>query len=278
MNSLDAIILLTTSAEINNGMFFNFCNQFRSMPKTNLEFIIFVNNTEFNEALVSSYLVNIINFKSIKITNLNIPADKDIYIKVHSSFKKEIPALGLISGPNIMFFSAMRSCYKFNTVLLLETDCLLKHNCFDTAKAYIKSSSDFLIAGSKYLGCANINMAVSNLLSLHNTHLNGVAFYNTGSDDFKKLIDKAETYIQSKIKSGVFAVPYDMALTDCLLTGTTAKDIISNRRTLSKFTTTTFILNLSPECDIDISYEEIRSVYPNYIILHTKKRYWEVFQ
>jgi len=278
MNSLEAIILLTTSDEINNGMFFNFCNQFRSMPKTNLDFIVFLNNSKYDESLVSSYLVNINNFKSIKIININISAVYDVYVKNFSEVKNEIPPLGLVSGPNTMFFSAIRYCYKFNTILLLETDCILKHNCFETAKTYIKYSSDFLIAGSKYLGTSNINMTVSNLMSSHNSHLNGVAFYNTGSEEFKKLIDKTEAFIYHKVQNRQYFVAYDMALTDCLLTGITAKEIIVNRRTLSKFINTTFILNLSPMCDKDVSYEEIKSFYPNHIILHTKKRYWEPFQ
>jgi len=279
MNSLEAVVLITTSKEIKNGMFFHFCNQFRRMPKTNLDFIIFVNNEDYNEDLVSSHLVtNVKIFDSIKIVNLNIPAELDIYNITGVPKGGKVPPLGLISGPNMMFFSAIRYCYKFNTILLLETDCYLKNNCFEKAKSYINNLSDFIISGSRYLGNFTQNNTVSNLLSSFNAHLNGVAFYKTGSQDLERIANKAEEYIRSRVKDGDVSVPYDMALTECLLRPKTVHENIANRRLFSKFTTSTFILNFSPHDDVNISFEEIAGMYSDYIILHTKKHYWEAFQ
>jgi len=66
MNSLEAVVLITTSKEIKNGMFFKFCSQFRRMRKNNLDFVIFVNNEDYDEESVSSHLVtNVKIFDSI---------------------------------------------------------------------------------------------------------------------------------------------------------------------------------------------------------------------
>jgi len=279
MNILEAIVLLTTSSEINNGLFFKFCDQFIAMRKNKLHFIVYVNNYNFDDEFLTDYLAKITIFKSIKVVNLNIPKSQDVYIKFGSDYTdNDLPPLGCISGPNILFLKAMRSLYKYNTILLLETDCCLKRNCFEISESYIKHCSDFIVSGSRYIGTACTDITNQDLTSLFNLHLNGVAFYRTGSKDFENVLNKMEKYILSSVKLGSVFIPYDMALTDCLLHATQPSEFLENRRLLSKFCNTTFILNMSPEIDAEIPYEEINTTYPSHIILHTKKHYWETFQ
>jgi hypothetical protein len=266
-NKLDSIILLTTSAEINNGMFFKFCNQFFAMKKTNLTLEIFFNNYNFNELLLIEYISKINIFKKISLHNLDIPPELDIYIK-DPNYKGTIPYLGLISGPNYMFFEAMKYCFKkFNVILLLETDCILKQTCFEISKHYIENISDFLISGSRYVG--EINPKI-NVLSLFNLHLNGVAFYNTGSEEFMELLENIENYIKiNVIINPKVAIPYDMAITSYLIENPSIK----HRRLLSKLINTTYIINCSVNHDKKITMEEIDSIYPKHIIFHTKMNY-----
>lgn len=267
MSSLEAVILLTTSTEINNGKFFKFCSQFLPMKKNNLSFHIFINNSNYDELLVMDYISKITIFKSAFVHNLNIPSDIDIYIRT-TNYTGKIPPLGITSGPNTMFLEAINYCFdKFDTVLVLETDCSLKQNCFEVSTSYIRSLSDFLISGSRYVGSQKFDHL---FLSL-NLHLNGVAFYNTGSEEFRNLVKKMKRYIISQVqKTPTKTFSYDMAFTDCLLE---ENDVISARRTLNKFINTSFIINCSPQVDDHITEEEMNIIYPRHIIFHTKRNY-----
>jgi len=270
VNNLDAILLLTTSDEVNSNIFFKFCDQFLKMKKNNLRMEIFINNSNYDNVLMLNYLSKITIFKSIKLHDLNMVPEEDIYIKHGQTYSGKIPKYGLMNGPNYMFLNAIKYCfYKFNTVLLLETDCILKENCFRISSSYISNISDFLISGSRYIG--NLVPYDKNMLSEHNIHLNGVAFYNTGSNDFHKLVKKMENFlIISVIKTPKNPVAYDMAFTGCLINSDEQHDIIENRRILTKLINTTYIINCSPSFDKNITFEEINGIFPNHIIFHTK--------
>lgn len=267
MSYLDAVLLLTTSYEINNGKFFKFCDQFLTMKKNNLSFHIFINNSDHDEESVFGYISKLLIFKSVSIHNLNIPPELDIYIR-DDGYKGLVPPLGLTSGPNYMFLSAIKYCFdKFNTVLVLETDCVLKQNCFEVSKAYIETISDFLISGSRYVGSA----VLDSFYSPFNLHLNGVAFYNTNAQEFRDLIRQLESYIIKKVlENPKRPVSYDYALTLCVLED---NKIEIARRKLSKFVNTTFILNCSLPLDSKITIEEINTLYPKHVIFHTKMNY-----
>jgi hypothetical protein len=271
MSCLEAVLLLTTSDEINDGRFFNFCNQFLSMKKNNLHFHIFINNSNYDEVVLLEYISKLIIFKSTNIHVLNISEDLDIYIRNGKSASK-IPPLGLTSGPNIIFLKAIKYCFnKFDTVLVLETDCCLKQKCFEVSQRYIENMCDFLISGSRYVG-----HEPATLLSTFNIHLNGVAFYKTGSHELRLLVQKMENYILSEVKKNPYdIVSYDMAFTNCLVTDI---HIVSARRTLSKLINNIFIINCSPSKDQNITQEEIDTIYPKHVIFHTKRNYWDSSQ
>lgn len=267
MSYLEAVLLLTTSSEINDGRFFKFCDQFLTMKKNNLSFHIFINNSNYDEMVFLEYISRLSIFKSVLVHILNIPREIDVYIRNYTS-KGDVPQLGLTSGPNHMFLTAIKYCFdKFNTVLVLETDCILKQNCFEVSKAYIETISDFLISGSRYVGSSIFEPLYSSI----NLHLNGVAFYNIRSTEFRVLIEQLEAFIIKKVKENPgMPVSYDMALTTCVLE---QPDFKSARRLLSKFINTTFILNCSLPTDIEITYEEINTLYPKHVIFHTKRNY-----
>ena len=264
MSYLEAVVLLTTSAEINNGKFYKFCNQFLSMKKNNLSFNVFVNNSDHDETAVMNFMSKLTVFKSAFIHNLNIPSELDIYIR-DADYSGKIPRLGLTSGPNTLFLEAIKYCFdRFDTILILETDCILKKNCFEVSRLYVQTLPDFLISGSRYLG----SQSTDQIFSVFNMHFNGVAFYNTGSQEFKNLVKKMEEYIVSEvIKSPHSTVSYDMAFTACLLK---TESIVASRRQLNKFINTTLIINCSPDYDSFITHEEINDIFPKHIIFHTK--------
>jgi hypothetical protein len=267
MSYLEAVLLLTTSHEINNGKFFKFCDQFLTMKKNNLRLHIFINNSNHDQEEILDYISKLLIFKSVSIHNLNIPPEVDVYIRDENYFA-QVPPLGLTSGPNRLFLDAITYCFdKFNTVLVLETDCILKQNCFEVSKSYIETISDFLISGSRYIGSSMAN----NFYSPFNLHLNGVAFYNTRSHEFRNLVEKMEPFIMKKVKDNPRrAVSYDYAFTLCALE---EYDFKVARRLLSKFINTTFILNCSLPADSGITFEEINTLYPKHVIFHTKRNY-----
>jgi hypothetical protein len=268
-NYLETVLLLTTSKEINNGQFYDFIKQFYNMKYNGLKFCIFINNSDYDEIKFNEKVKLINIFSIIDVIILNIKKEDDIYITSSKDIPLLIPELGLMAGPNIMFFNAIKYSYKYQSVLLLETDCILKLNCFETLKKYVMQLSDYIISGSKYLGNS---VGSKNMNEVINSHFNGVAIYNTSSNDLKYLIEKTECYIKHNVDVNKnYFLPYDVSLTLVLQNDfLDDKQFIYHRRILSKFISNTFIINCSPVCDKNITVKEINEIYPNHVILHKK--------
>jgi len=264
MNVLEAVVLLTTSSEIKSGQVLKFCNQFQTMKYCGLKFIIITNNSDYDPELLL-FLNNTRIFQSIEIYDIKIPKLEDIYIKDQKTYKTAWPRLGLTSGPNILFFEAIKHCFKFNTSLFLETDCRLKENCFTVCKNYISSSCDFLISGSKYLGDA-AEWSPSVFL-FH--HLNGVAFYRTGSEELQNLIKNVENFIAVNVVNKR-SLSYDVAIMAFIYESIEHNKLERTyyRTVDSKLIGNTFILNYSLEGNTDT--QEINKYFPNHVILHSK--------
>jgi len=264
MNRLEAIVLLTTSSEIKSGQFLTFCKQFQSMKYCGLTLTIFVNNSEF-EAESTAFLNEITIFSSIQIFDIDIPKKDDIYMR-NARYTKDLPRLGIASGPNILFFEAMKMCYSFNTILVLETDCKLKDNCFEVCKKYVNSMPDFLISGSKYLGAKTRWKPSEDIFH----HLNGVAFYQIGNPMLQKLLQNVENFIVHKLKQKLLSMSYDVAIMAFVheYIGKNDSETDYYRRVESMLIGNTFILNYS--VDSDITQDMVDEWFPQHVILHSK--------
>jgi hypothetical protein len=208
-NKLEAVLLLTTSREIDNGQFEKFLVQFEDMSKTSLSLVINVNNythTTDIESLINKYTRI---FKSVEVNYLNIPKEHDLYIIGGQIERKYLPELGTCAGPNILFLESIRYCVKYDTILLLETDCILKKECFDKAERFINNCGDFLICGARYDGTYYRNFLDRPAFL---NHINGVAFYKTCSPEFQNLINKVELFIIDFVKTRTQFFPYDLAI------------------------------------------------------------------
>uniref|UniRef100_A0A6C0I6R4 Uncharacterized protein n=1 Tax=viral metagenome TaxID=1070528 RepID=A0A6C0I6R4_9ZZZZ len=259
-NVLEALILPLTSREINDGRFKSFISQLRPIKTSNLSFVIIVNNrthisiSEDLKALDSK-------FKSVDLIHLNIPTSDDIY----STNSKWTPKYGWASGPNILFLSAMRHCTKFNTVLLIETDCIVKPTFLEDLALFTCFSGGFLIAGTRYDGNTYMD---ANTLLFH--HINGVALYNTGNPRFQTLINNLDAYIVEEVKSTPFFA-YDVAIIQLVLTRILDTSTHSEwKRIYKDIITTNFIVNMSIPSDKSISMSHINKHYPHHVILHKK--------
>lgn len=258
MNRLDAICIATTSQEIDSGYLQRILHDLNQNEYSNIPLLIFTNNSEYSTNVL--FLNNkTAVFKYTKIVNINIPKCDDIY-QLHNT-NGYIPELGTISGPNIMFFFIMNFCYKqqFDTILLLETDCTVKPNMIAVCKQYVRHNN-FFISGSKYLGNASISSKIQN-------HLNGVAFYKTGSTEFQELIQNVKAFIKKQVLNMDIIHAYDVSIFLYLQSLHKHSTFL---RLISKYIQTKLIINFSPRSDMNIPNEEIYSKYPEHVILHKK--------
>jgi hypothetical protein len=177
-----------------------------------------------------------------------------------------MPPLGLCSGPNISFFSAVEHCRAYDTVLILETDCKIKSNCFVDMKKHIDTAGDFLVCGAQYDG----RHYGGDIYSSRHTHLNGVAFYKTGSSEFQRFMSEVENWIAYNVQKGQ-SLPYDIAMTMFLAEQIKHNRGGSYRATLRKMIPTTLILNYSIDNASDTDFNYINTYFPNHKILHIKQ-------
>jgi len=255
---LECIAISTTSDEIRSGKLNMLIDSLCEEQKNNLDLIVFVNNDSYNKQQL--YKLYSSKFNKICIVNLNIHPNDDVYIRSKISENQNPtanPKYGLKSGPNIMFFNIIKYCQHYDTILLLEYDCICEKNFISKCIDYIDKAPNFLISGSIYLGSIKVNESIRN-------HLNGVAFYRTGSTEFQDIINQAEEHLlyQNRI------TPYYDVAYDVLIYTFIAK----NYRNLIdyKYITNNLIVNYSLPNDRFISLTTIREVHSNCVIIHKK--------
>jgi hypothetical protein len=265
-NKLESIIILTTRREINEGSLDKLLDNISKVTsKTDIDLNIFTNNSNHNP--ISLDKVNEI-FNCVNIVNINIDPDSDIYLKEAGPDVK-LPPHGAVSGPNILFLKAMNECKKYNTVLVLETDCILFPEWLEKSKNYVNTEY-FLMSGSTYDGYGKIP---HHDISMY-MHLNGVAFYKTGSLVFQFIMLVLDKYIVYLVLSGDRVCAYDICITFMIfsyMSKSPDPELIKFWRFAFRYIfKTSLIVNMSPKSDKRISEDEILSMHKNCVILHKK--------
>jgi hypothetical protein len=272
-NKLESIAILTTSREINEGLLERLLKNISdTTPINDLVLNIFTNNS--NHEPVSFEAVENI-FKSVNLVNINIHPDDDIYIDKNfykSKLPDPIPVYGLTSGPNILFIKAMEVCKKYNTTLLLETDCKLLPNWFEKSMHYV-SMEYFLVSGSTYDGeliVKNQNMPDY----IVRIHLNGVAFYKSGSPVFQCMMSLLDKYTRHMAINVDNTRGYDYIMTHMVLFYTINSKSLESQMFWKNFLRymfkTSLIVNVSPLRDTHIREDNILDVHKQCVILHKK--------
>jgi hypothetical protein len=267
---LEAVALITTTFEIETGRFQLFMKQFEDMDPCELDFLVFTNTFTYKTqtlAFRQEIYHYTKSFKNVQIICLNINPDDDIYMKREEFYKTKriLPKLGLCSGPNISFFSAMDFCKKYDTTFLIETDCIIRKDAFYSFKNYSHCIGDFLIAGSKYDG----KHYSGNIQDIKHTHLNGVALYKTGSVEFQTLMIDVENWIVKTTQINM-SLPYDIAITMFVLDQIANGNTNYYRTVLRRMLPTTMILNYSIDRFHETNMDDIMKYYPNHKVLHIK--------
>lgn len=267
-NNLEAIYLLTTAQEIENKKFDQFVSQI--IKKTNtceitkkIDFNIVINK----EILIPDYKLQKI-FKNVNIINLNLSKEEDAYFK---EFQSGVPSkYGLKSGPNVTFFKIIKKAEKYNTILLMETDCFLGDDWLVKLNNYIESANGFLISGGTYDG---LGFAKSGSVLLN--HINGgTGIYATGNGLLQKLISEAEKFLQKQAEYKSPDIAYDYAIKQFIDLNIDKSHDNLKERLIWRFIDRNYlpcklIINCSLEQDSKLDNETLSNKY-KYAILHKK--------
>jgi hypothetical protein len=270
INKLEAVVLLMTSREINNGSFSKFIKILLNVTheKSNIDFIISVNNNDHTSIENEIEKLKLF-FKNVYYYNINIDKKSDIYMLDHNNLKY-IPKYGLASGPNILFLTTMKKLKAYNTVLTLETDCILYENWLNTLINYVEYGGDFLISGSTYDGGDH---NISKNSTIGKLHINGVALYRTESKVFHFLLDYLDHYIQFCVARKTLFTAYDFALCQLIFDNidTSTKQESTFWKIVYRYTTkNSFIINASMEFDRETPESIFLHRFPKCVVLHKK--------
>jgi len=255
---LECVGLLTTSFELEDGRLKLFLDRtLKTLQKVHLDFVIFLNKTVDIEQLIEPYR----KFFNVVVVYHNIPKEDDVRILTPNTLE-----YGGCSGPNIQFLKSARYCKKYNTTLFLETDCILEEGWLNACINYVRCSGTFLISGATYDGLWKIPLGESAYFH----HINGVAFYNTMSPYFEKLLDETETYIKDSARRGLM-VQYDVGISQSIENKLKAYDNYYYWRFMYRqIIKNTLIVNCSLPSDKDIEIEDILFKFPSAVIIHRK--------
>lgn len=272
-NKLESIVILVTSREINEGSLERLLNNIsETTPPNDLDLNIFTNNSDHEP--VSLENVNSL-FKSVNIVNINIDPKDDIYFSDPFAYLKDgktAPKYGLVSGPNILFMKAMEVCKKYNTTLVLETDCKLFPEWFEKSTTYV-SMEYFLVSGSTYDG-EYVPKPTDVIYHTFILHLNGVAFYKTGSPVFQCVMTVLDNYIQFVVANGDITRGYDHFMVEMVLFYITNSLKVEPKKfwknVLRYMFKTSLIVNLSPERDSHLREKDVLDIHKQCVILHKK--------
>ena len=284
-NQWDAIAVITTDAESRSGRLQIFLERLLESIEEPVHKALYIcmNNTRmpFSERVLG--LLNNCKalFASVTVLDLEIPVEEDVYVRDTGVVPTSVPPLGYVSGPNTSFFRTMKRLSNHNTVLSLETDCFFKQGWIPTCDAYVNGSGRFLIAGALYDG--KLMWSKGGFIN----HLNGIAFFKTGSPVFQTFMAKIEQFIRRRIQNGDVSVAYDSAITDCLQLYIDTYMDVSKRhhkhalccrmfcfwRYIHRMLIhTSHIVNVSVKEDNDMSFDFLEDLY-DYAIVHKKDAY-----
>jgi len=277
-NRLDAIIINTTTKEL--PRLTQFLDQLdnKIVNTYNIPiYIVFsrITNDEIDNIYndINNNYINLSKYiNKSNIINLNIPLRFDFYIKGN---RRDIRSpYGNKSGPNFTFFRLLDSFTRYNTILIIETDCYINNkNWIDTSYNYVKNNN-FLISGTYHRGLTKIGLDIID-------HLNGVAFYKTGSLNFRLFMTKFKNFFLRRVRMNR-QLAYDVAVTYFLneLRFRSHRNRNEVEQYYYKFIKSNIISNqlivntcINNLFDKGVRLKTLNTIYNNPIIIHTKRDY-----
>jgi len=268
---LEAVFICATLSEIKDPNFNIFVKNMLSSinsKQEELDCVLVLNtyNNSVKEEIESFIESASAKFQNVQIVNANIHPIDDIYNRLNSI--KNIPKYGSASGPNLMFLTAVDYAKKYNTIILLETDCIFRNDWIVACTNYVKYTSIFLISGATYDG--NIPIPFDNKNMFY--HINGVAFYKTGDPIFSNLIAHLNSYILENVPNDGI-VSHDVAITSLLFNKLSSdnKNSVLWRYIYRHIFKNTLIINASLNEDRNVEPSVYYTKFQSCVILHKKK-------
>jgi len=275
-NKLQCVCLLTCEKEIGGERYNAFIKNLIECTNQNdakdIDFNIITNR---GDGIVPQEDIDAIQkvFNNCQVINLDINPKEDIYISNRRSAKDQsLPKLGYISGPNTVFFKAIKELKKYNTTLFLECDCIMGNKWLSRIKNNVIHCGSFWVSGAYYDG---INFRLRN-----RKHINGgTGLYATGNDNFQEFIVATELYLNYKVEIGYPFYPYDFAMRDFINVELEDARLNKNINKLMlwnyidrNYIKNNLIYNLCTKFDKEYDYNHFFEFY-DYAILHTKKNF-----
>lgn len=193
---------------------------------------------------------------------------------------------GKTNGPSCVFYMTLLHIFsnpnlsKFSRTLFLETDTIFpNHFYMSHLDAFVNAyeSQQWFIIGARYTGSASIPTIFEN-------HINGVAFYNTGSHFFRKFLTDIWIPYHANISLRL-SIPHDCVLSslfyEILNNASKLKTVAANmtKRTIRKINNfliyCPLIVNLSPWVDSRLTIPQIIKENPSAVLIHSKCNYWK---
>jgi hypothetical protein len=269
-NKLECVCILLTKNEVDNGAYEELINRLKKNTTTKEAFGIdlrIIINKHINKSQLKIDVLNSI-FKNVEIINLKLSPEEDLYLKEVLTNPPYIPKHGIKSGPNLMFFKCIEICKKYNTILLIETDCFFKKEWLNKIKNFVIHANGFWISGATYDGMIHCKAG-----SYMMTHINGgTGLYATGNKNFQIFISYVEEFIVDKIKNMPY-LAYDcgikMFIDDEIDKAKKPEDILLWKLINRQYLPNKLIGNFSVDKDKYLKLEEIERMC-NYYIIHKK--------
>jgi hypothetical protein len=204
------------------------------------------------------------NINSVKIFNLDIPLELDIYRDIYKGAQKPnpLPPLGGSSGPNRSFYNSLELLQEqdYEYFLMLENDSFpCRDFWFDIFLDYCENN-DFSIAGSKYKGHQKWHYVLD-----YKDHMNGIALYEN-SEGLKNILQESKKFHKEQISEEEWFLNFDIAI-DRFRKTEKGQELIKGK---NKFIDTPLITNLSDALDNYIKRDDIILDYPETTIVHQK--------
>jgi hypothetical protein len=209
------------------------------------------------------------SFSSMIVHFCDLPPEKDLYIR---DGQGPAPEFGYKSGPNWMFYEAMRFAKRYGGYCLqIETDCRpIAAGWLDTLTDVARRSADKLIVGSPYRGQGQLWRAYAR-------HINGNALYNVGDAAFWEWLDGLLwPWLCEVTGSTQPSLAYDCAWEAYIhreeLDASDHLDWLKIRKYVDKFVASTQLVNIAGGVELRKEYiwtlRRIKEDFPEAVMIH----------
>jgi hypothetical protein len=208
-------------------------------------------------------------FSRMVVHFLDLPPEKDQYIR---DAKGPVPEFGYKSGPNWMFYEAMRYAKQYGGYCLqIETDCKpIQPGWLDTLTDLARRSPDKLIVGSPYRGQGTVWRGFAR-------HINGNALYNVGEEIFWEWLDGILwPWLCETVKAAMPTLAYDCAWEAYIhredLDSESHPDWFKVRKYVDKFAASSHLLNIAGAAELrgELTWtlRAIKQDFPDAVVVH----------